>query len=118
MAVVQNLSENVSILTKVFATNVAKKAISVTNALKIVWANDSHHLKKKKKKNLNGNEGCSKNQESYPSSEEDTAFYDKTKNFKERNSEEEECDLSHMETLSAVIHEEQENNIDILAKLK
>lgn len=45
-------------------------------------------------------------QESYFSSEEDTEFYDKTKNCKERNSDEEKCDISHMETLSAVIHEE------------
>ncbi|CAH1713682.1 zinc finger CCHC-type and RNA-binding motif-containing protein 1-like [Aphis gossypii] len=69
--------------------------------------------KKKKKKNLNSNKECSKNQESYPSSEEDTEFYDKTKNYNERKSDEEECDLSHMETLSAVIHEEQEKNIDL-----
>jgi len=46
------------------------------------------------------------NQESYLSSEEDTEFYDRTKNYKERNSDEEKCDMSHMETLSAVIHEE------------
>ncbi|KAF0765317.1 zinc finger CCHC-type and RNA-binding motif-containing protein 1-like, partial [Aphis craccivora] len=74
--------------------------------------------KKKKKKNLNGNKKCSKNQESYPSSEEDTEFYDKTKNYKERNSDEEECDLSHMETLSAVIHEEQEKNIDLSTEVE
>lgn len=49
------------------------------------------------------------NQESYHSSEEDTEFYDRTKSYKERNSDEEKCDISHMETLSAVIHEEVSN---------
>lgn len=46
------------------------------------------------------------NQDSYLSPEEDTDFYDKTKNHKERNNDETNCDMSHMETLSAVIHEE------------
>lgn len=51
-----------------------------------------------------------KNQESYPSSDDDTKFYDKIeKNVVEINSDEEKCSKSEMETLSAVIQEEVTN---------
>jgi len=76
--------------------------------------NDNHHLKRKKKKNLDDKGGCSKNQESYHNSEEETEFYDRTKNcVNETNSDEEKCDISDMETLSAVIQEEQKKNVDL-----